>query len=221
MRYAAILFDLDNTLYDYDAYWAQRLGWALEVVQGVYPECDIPALVQGAIARHVYARDLPLFLQQAGIDDVELCAVAQERYRVNFYERLTLYGDTVDVLRALGQQSRLGLITNGPAFSQRPKISHFGLEQFMDVVVVSEEVGMAKPDPAIFWLALRQLGVGPEEAVYVGDSLEHDLRGAAAAGLAFVWMNPRQRALPVGAPQPVATITRLGELLRLWPERVG
>lgn len=214
-HYDAILFDLDNTLYDYDAYWAERLEWSLEVLYELYPENDIRTLVQRAIANHIYARDLPAFLQRCGVDDLDMCVRAQERYRINFFERLSLPTDTRHVLHVLRKQVRLGLVTNGPSYTQRPKIAQFELESLMDVVVISEEVGIAKPDPAIFHLALQHLGVSADQAVYVGDSLENDMMGAHAAGLGFVWMNPQQRPLPPGTPHPLAIVTKLPELLRL------
>jgi FMN phosphatase YigB (HAD superfamily) len=89
---------------------------------------------------------------------------------------------------------------------------------YLDVLIVSGEVGVAKPEPAIFALALAQLGVGPAAALFVGDSLEYDLRGAAAAGIAFVWMNPRGEQLPAGFTPPLATIERLSDLPGLLDE---
>lgn len=212
MRYDAILFDLDNTLYDYNAYWAQRLHWSLEPLRGRYPQFDISAAVERAMAGHVYPQEWPAFLSAAGIADEDLIAETLRRYRVNTYDQLALYADAAELLATLHQRYKLGLITNGPSFSQRPKIVQFALEQQMDVIVVSEEVGCAKPDPAIFHIALRALGVAPERALFIGDSLEHDLRGASAAGLDFVWMNPRGRVLPDGERRPVAIIARLAEL---------
>ena len=188
--YQAILFDLDNTLYDYDAYWAQRLRRALHPVCQHDPRHDEAALVAQAMAGKVYTAQWLDFLRRAGVDDPAIQAASLAQYQINTYEALVLYPGTADVLIALRRYAALGLITNGPVRSQRPKIAQFALEQYMDVLIVSEEVGLAKPAPAIFHLALERLGVSPARALYVGDSLEHDLRGASAAGLDFVWMNP-------------------------------
>ncbi len=215
MRYQAILFDLDNTLYDYTSYWRWRLRWSLEPVAAAYPHLDDVALAEQAIGARVYARNFAAFLQQSGVTDEQVCSRAVERYRHNFYERLTLYPDALSVLQRLRQHYQLGLITNGPAHSQRPKIAHFDLASMFEVILVSEEVALAKPDPAIFHLALRQMGVAPAAALYVGDSLEHDLAGAQAAGVDFVWMNPYHCPLPDDIPEPVAQITHLERLLPL------
>ena len=120
---------------------------------------------------------------------------------------------------ALRPRFKLGLVTNGPSRTQRPKIEQFRLIDYLDLLIVSEEVGVAKPDPAIFAIALERLGVAPSEALFVGDLPEFDLRGAAAAGMPFIWMNPRGEELPADVAQPIAVIERLTELLPLLDGR--
>ncbi len=213
MRYDAILFDLDNTLYDYDAYWYERLLWALEPVVVSYPRLDAAMLARQAMEQRIYAREWEGFLRDVGVESGKALAVALQRYRANYYNRLRMYDHAIEALNALWGCWKLGLITNGPSWSQRPKIEQFALDTWMDVIVVSEEVGLAKPDPAIFHLALRQIAIPPERALFVGDSLEHDMHGAYAAGLDFAWMNPKGRALPSHEPPPVAIIIDLRELL--------
>jgi HAD superfamily hydrolase (TIGR01549 family) len=215
MLYDVVLFDLDNTLYDYDAYWKWRLSWSLEQVAVAYPHLDIAALIEQAMRGRVYSAQFDAFLLGAGVADPVVRAAALERYRVNTYEVLQLYPDAAHVLHVLCQRYRLGLITNGPVRTQQPKIRQFGLERWMHALVISEAVQLAKPDPAIFHLTLQQFGVLPERALYVGDSLEHDLVGAHAAGLDFAWMNPHQRQLPPDMPPPLACITCMNDLLEL------
>jgi FMN phosphatase YigB (HAD superfamily) len=106
-------------------------------------------------------------------------------------------------------------VTNGPSRTQRPKIEQFRLAEYLDLLIVSEEVGVAKPEPAIFRVALERLGVQPNQTLFVGDSPEFDMRGAAAAGIPFVWMNPRGEVMPADVPAPVAVIERLAELVPL------
>jgi putative hydrolase of the HAD superfamily len=216
MSYDAILFDLDNTLYDYDAYWAERLRWSLAPVLLRYPHLQLESLVEQAIAGQIYLREWRAFLMRVGVTAEEVLVAAQERYQVNRFEDLSLYPGARQLLAALRSRYRLGLITNGPAFTQRPKIARFGLAELMDVILISEEVGVAKPDPAIFRMALAQLGVAPERAVFVGDSPDHDLRGACAAGLHAIWMNPRRLAAPPDLPPLLATIASLADLAPIF-----
>ena len=216
--YRAILFDLDNTLYDLHSYWRGRLRLGLELVLPRYPQFDHDALVQAAMAEQVYIAQWPDFLRRHGVADEALIAAAHEIFRHEWFEQMVLYEDAPPTLEALRTRYRLGLITNGPSEIQQRKIERFGLRNYLDVLIVSEEVGLAKPDPAIFALALEQLGVGPAAALFVGDSPEHDLRGAAAAGIAYIWMNPARAALPTGLAPPLAVIERLAELPGLLGE---
>lgn len=81
----------------------------------------------------------------------------------------------------------MGVITNGRGKLQRGIIHALGIESYLDVVLVSEEEGVRKPDPLIFRRALERVGVEPEEAVFVGDHPEVDVEGAHAAGLRTIW----------------------------------
>jgi HAD superfamily hydrolase (TIGR01549 family) len=215
MTYQAILFDLDDTLYDLRTYWRARLYEAIGDVLERYPRLNRDALVRQAIAEKVYIDKLPAFLRGQGVGDEALIASAHEQFQHDWFARLVLYDDAARTLQALRPRFKLGLVTNGPSRTQRPKIEQFRLIDYLDLLIVSEEVGVAKPDPAIFRIALEQLEVGPSEALFVGDSPEFDLRGAAAAGMPFIWMNPRGETLPADIPPPVAEIARLTELLGL------
>ena len=215
MNYKAIFFDLDDTLYDLRSYWRGRLSEALEDVLARYPHFVHDELIQQAITQKVYIERLPGFLRAQGIDDEALIAQAHSLFRHGWFDRLELYYDAVHTLEALRSHYKLGLITNGPSQTQRPKIERFQLGKYLDLLIVSEEVGVAKPDPKIFQIALDELTLTSDDALYVGDSLEFDLPGAAAAQLPFIWMNPRRETLPAGLPQPLATIERLTELLPL------
>jgi len=218
--YRAVLFDLDDTLYDLRAYWTGRLERAFTRVRAHYTLLDQAALVQSAIQSKVYMAQMPDFLRTLEVDDEMLIAEVSEQYRLNWFAELELAEDARPVLSQLRQSFKLGLVTNGPPNTQRPKIERFGLSEWMDVIVVSGEAGVAKPDPAIFALALAQLEVEPEEALYVGDSAENDLCGAAAAGMASIWLNARNEPLPPGVPPPLAVIRRLSELPALVETQV-
>lgn len=213
------MFDLDDTLYDLRSYWRGRLHEAIADVLARYPRIDRDALVHRAIAEKVYIEKLPAFLRGQGVDDEPLITSAQEIFRRDWFGRLMLFDDAVQTLEALRPRFKLGLVTNGPSRTQRPKIEQFQLIGYFDLLIVSEEVGVAKPDPAIFAIALEQLGVAPGEALFVGDSPEFDLRGAAAAGIPCIWMNPRGEQLPADVPPPLALIERLTELLPLLDGR--
>ncbi len=90
----------------------------------------------------------------------------------------------VDLLQFLRGRVKTGLLTNAyDGVEQRARIEQAGLTGLLDGVVVSGEVGLFKPDPAVFHHVLNLLGVPPEQAVYVGDSIPYDMAGARAAGM--------------------------------------
>ena len=113
---------------------------------------------------------------------------------------------------------RLGLVTNrwfGRALLE-PELRAHGLGGMFDAVVVSCDVGYAKPHPEIFRRALADLGVVADAAVMVGDSLRNDVAGAKRSGLRAVWKRNRQPDPAMAAgDQPDAVIDDLGELRAL------
>jgi putative hydrolase of the HAD superfamily len=103
---------------------------------------------------------------------------------------------------------RLAVVSNNVSREQREKIRTCRFETYLDAVIISEEVSVAKPDPAIFRLALEMLGTTAEESVMVGDSWQADVAGARGAGIRAVWFNPGGQPRP-DARQGVAEIAAL------------
>ena len=109
-------------------------------------------------------------------------------------------------LRAGG--ARLAVVSNWDV-SLHDVLERTGLRPLVDAVVISAELGVAKPDPAIFRAALDRLGAGPDGALHVGDSLEDDVAGARAAGLDAVLV--ARNGAP--APEGVRAVRSLAELV--------
>lgn len=92
------------------------------------------------------------------------------------------------LLRCLhARRHPMAVVTNGSA-SQRLKLEAIGASRYLDAVLISGEVGIAKPDPRIFQLAMSRLNATPGRSVFVGDSLEHDMAGARNAGMMTVYI---------------------------------
>lgn len=119
-----------------------------------------------------------------------------------------LIPDAIETLDALGG-FRLGVISNGSSSQQRQKLASVGIQDRFAVVVISEDFGVAKPQPEIFQAACEAVGALPSACVHVGDRLEVDALGARDAGLTGVWFN---RSGEGGGPPGVSTIARLSEL---------
>jgi HAD superfamily hydrolase (TIGR01549 family) len=124
---------------------------------------------------------------------------------------VTLYEDVVPGLQHLGRHFQLGSISNGFA-----DLGAIGLDGHFATSVAAHKLGIGKPDSKIFHLACEQLGVAPEEALYVGDDLQLDVQGAQRAGLRAVWMNRFARELPADI-KPDLTCTSLHDLIA-WLE---
>lgn len=103
-----------------------------------------------------------------------------------------LFDDSEPCLRLLrGHGLRLAVITNAPGAYQRGKIDAIGLARSFDTLVISGELGIAKPDPRIFHAACTRLNLRPDQVAHVGDRLDVDAVAAAEAGLRGIWLNRR------------------------------
>jgi putative hydrolase of the HAD superfamily len=123
--------------------------------------------------------------------------------------RFRAYPEVPDVLARLrARGARLAVVSNWDV-SLHDVLERTELRPLVDTVVISAELGVAKPDPAIFRAALERLGTGPDGALHVGDSLEHDVAGARAAGLEAVLVARNGAA----APEGVRAIASLSELV--------
>ena len=227
----AVFFDLDDTLLD--GWSAMMASWQMvchEVGQSL--GCDSDRLFmairreganfwkdEGAVAQW------RLHLDQARVEVVKRALAAEGQdpslareiaieYGRRHFENLAVFDDafeTLDALRAAG--FRTGLITNGAARPQRAKIDRFGIERYMDVVVIEGEFGIGKPERAVFEHAARTVGVAPPEAWHVGDNLYADIGGAKATGLHAVWIHRGRLQLREDlAVVPDRTVAHLAEL---------
>jgi len=153
-------------------------------------------------------------LHACGINDPQLVKDLVKLYSKERRRTLKLFPDVPRVLSSLHGRYHLGLITNGPSEIQREEISDLKIEEYFDSVIVSGEVGYAKPDPRIFLLTVDKFNVFPLEVLYVGNSQETDVV-AHGAGLRVAWLNRKGETLRSGILKPHYEIKSLSELLDL------
>jgi putative hydrolase of the HAD superfamily len=155
-----------------------------------------------------YRREVwSLALAGQGVHDPVLAEELGERYGTERRARHDRFADVSACLDELRDSYTLGLITNGASCLQREKLATAGLSDYFDVVVISAEFGVGKPDPSIFKYALSQLDCNGEHAVMVGDSIKRDVDGAIAAGLQGVWVNRCGQPRPADRPDLVEVST--------------
>lgn len=206
-----ILFDLDNTLCDHASSLQIRLNHAFE------PLFPAPAELQAVIDASVEmavdgTRHFENLFARFGLAAPESVEEARERYVSDRFRGLELFDDALDAIDATGRIAKIGIVTNGPTGIQQPKLDLLGIEASFGFALISERSGFWKPDPRLFELALARAGVAAHEAIYVGDSPSHDVRGAQAAGIRSVWMNRPGHRWPGGRP-PDLEVHDLNELL--------
>ena len=230
----AVLFDLDDTLFDHhrsaraalSEVHARHAGAtdfeAFERHHTRYLEEMHVEVLAGRIgldaARRERFRRVFLALGLA-LDEREVDHVASA-YRFGYLQARRAIDGAADLLAALRPIARIGIVSNNLLDEQREKLEFCHLAAYVDVLMVSEEAGVSKPDPRIFRMALERLAVSPAEAVMVGDSWAADIAGAARAGIRPVWFNPRHASQP-DEPAGVAVIHTLAPAMDVLPVLLG
>jgi putative hydrolase of the HAD superfamily len=128
-------------------------------------------------------------LMKCGVDNIHLASQLADTFFQNRRKYHVLDDDTINCLDELSKLFPLALLTNGVPDLQREKIDATGIAKYFTDIVISGEVGFGKPDRRIYHLVLSRLGISPESAWNVGDSLERDVFGAKAVGIKAVWLN--------------------------------
>ena len=200
MDVRGILFDLDDTLYEYAPCNARGLEAAGEMLRrrvGV-AFADFMELhdeVRGQLARELRGQaashNRALFFKRMVERLIErpepgLVRELYECYWQAFYNHVKPHPEMHRVLEKLNARYRMALVSNHTTLPQLGKIEVLDIGLYFPVVVTSEEAGVEKPDPGIFRLALAQLELEAAEAVFVGDSLRGDIEGAAQLGMGTI-----------------------------------
>lgn len=217
-----ILFDLDDTLCD--SHLAQQLrlrhAFGLAATEaGVADSIDLDAMIEQAVTLAALGADFfPEVFADNGLGDERSITLAREWIESNRLHGLDYFDDaieTIDAVRSAQPDRRIGVITNGPAWIQRPKVELLGVANHVDFVIISGEFGVHKPDPAIFHEALRLGSADAAATVFIGDSIENDVAGAHASGMTSIWINRFDLPWPEDAQPPHFTATGLADV-RGW-----
>ncbi|MCC5639195.1 HAD family hydrolase [Nostoc sp. CHAB 5844] len=229
MHYEAIIFDLDNTLLNFDL--CERLA-----ILGTLEACAISLDLHGiteTIFLQVYEtysseywRQRDVFtpselikmsyestLAELNIKTEKISHLGEIFWEI-FNHSSILEPDVYEVLTVLSRSYRLAVISNGLVLTQLPRMQATGIDHFFEEVVVSKAIGFAKPSPEIFHHALSKLGLTPAQVLYVGDSLNHDYAGAIQVNIDFCYYNRKNQVLSQEV-QPKFMINKLLKLLEL------
>lgn len=208
----AILFDLDDTLFDHrhssrvgltavQQRFDGRLAGAIEEVEAVYRRLLDewhPKVLDGSMSMdESRVERFRILLSDADYQATDEEAIAATKcYREAYDDAYQAVPGAIELLRLLKSEARIGVVTNHVVEEQVQKVAAIGVEPFIDELVVSEEVGVAKPDPHIFHTALERLGCAADSAVMIGDSWSADVVGATGVGIRTIWLNRYERTCP-------------------------
>ena len=235
-RFKAIFFDLDDTLMDDETAYRRAL---ISTCDDLARDHGIDAasvatkflVVSEAFWTGLGTGGIPAARRSGSIDgeairlelwedafaacclDNGLAAPAAKAYGRHRRETYCVFPDAHVLLEAVHRKLTLGVITNTTAEFALEKARLTGIDRYFDLFVASTDVGVGKPDPAIFEHALRKAGVSAADAIHVGDRLDTDVAGAHAAGLTSVWLNRRGATRRPEQPLPHFEIASLDELL--------
>jgi FMN hydrolase / 5-amino-6-(5-phospho-D-ribitylamino)uracil phosphatase len=229
----AVSFDGDMTLWDFEKVMRNSLTHALAELRERLPagRCvdltvDTMIEIRNAVAEERKGERIALesirleafrrTIEMVGGNDHELAAQLNSIYLKHRFANIELYPDVLPLLDSIAGRYVLGLVSNGNSYPER-----CGLQGRFAFVILAQNVGVEKPDPAIFQHACREACCTPEQLMHIGDSLDTDVAGARRAGAFSVWLN-RDRKPNHTEIRPDYEIRSLLELEKLLdPDRNG
>ena len=224
---AAISFDGDGTLWDFEAAMETALERSAEtlVAAGLRSEegpIDVGWLAavrdevasdprfKGASMETIRLASFEEAIRRCDPGRSDLARPVYTQYMEDRFADLKPYSDVADTLSVLQRSFRLALVTNGNTHPSR-----VGLEGAFAQVVVAFECGIEKPNPGIYSLAIKRLGVQAAACLHIGDDPHEDVEAARSAGLRSIWINRRGASWPGSVAEPEAEIADLTSLLEL------
>jgi putative hydrolase of the HAD superfamily len=135
-----------------------------------------------------------------------------EMYRGISRHRLELYPDVKSVLDELKPRYSLAVVSDGQSVWALPEMRAMGLDSYFDPIVISSDYGFRKPDQRLFQAALHGIGAGPEEVLFVGNDMYHDIFGARQIGMKTVFFTSNQGRQHMEGVEADYIIYRIAEL---------
>ncbi|MFA6084429.1 YjjG family noncanonical pyrimidine nucleotidase [Mucilaginibacter sp.] len=229
IKYKHIFFDLDHTIWDFD----KNAEETLHELYGKHRLSEI-GLHSADLFIETYTRNNHLLWAQYHIGAITKDELRDARFKKTFIElgvppdlmpnnfedeyvklgptKTNLFPHAHETLAYLQSKYTLHLISNGFKESTEIKVAGTNLSPYFQNIIISEVVGVNKPDPLIFQHAIDLAGTTKEESLMIGDSIEADIRGALAFGMDAIYFNPFNLEKPADVP---AQITHLKELTLL------
>jgi YjjG family noncanonical pyrimidine nucleotidase len=203
MKYKWLLIDIDSTLFDYDKAEEDALRKTFERLNLEYDESVLGVYRQinnkiwsdfekGKITpKQIKVRRFPMLFEKLNIDSDP--KAFNDIFLRNLSEGLHLIEGAEEVLKALNEKFKIALITNGLKDVQRPRITKSAIFKYISRIIISEEVGVSKPDKKIFDIAFQRMNYPDrQEVLMIGDNLTSDIKGGNDYGIGTCWFNPKK-----------------------------
>ena len=206
-HYPWLFFDADGTLFDYNRAEATAFRKAFELLQLQFEAGYLEAyqkinrhLWQALERNEITPADLRVRRFEQLLEALQLTGSAED-LNMTYVEQLGLCTDLMDgayeILKTLSKTSRIVIVTNGLEAVQRSRLDCSAIQPFIAELIISEQVGAAKPHPAFFEAAFTRTGnPSKDEVLIVGDSLTSDMQGGINYGIDTCWYNPEREPRP-------------------------
>ena len=201
MNYKVILFDADETLFDFkkterEAFKNTMMEFGFDYDESyhfsIYKEINTAIwkeLEEGIITQEKLKIERFKRLNDklnAGFDEEEF----SKAYMINLGNGSFLLDGAIELIEDLSSKYILSIVTNGLTIVQERRVKNSVIAKYFKDIVISEEVGISKPNPEIFEYALSNIkGVNKNEILMIGDSLSSDIRGGINYGIDTCWFN--------------------------------
>ena len=220
----AAIFDLDDTLYNYEAINKLAINNLCEYTCNILKISNQEFNEAFEYGRKATKEELGdcaaqhnrmLYCQKA----LEYLKVKPTLYALEMYEvywktvleNMFLNEGVIELFEFLKEKNiKIGICTDLTVHIQHRKIRKLGIDKYIDCIVSSEEAGREKPDFKMFNLCLKKLNITPDKAIYIGDSFKKDIIGAQNAGIKAFWFNGKSDKISKG--QQVKAIEHILDL---------
>ncbi|WP_160680138.1 YjjG family noncanonical pyrimidine nucleotidase [Clostridium sp. C8-1-8] len=230
MKYEIIIFDADETLFDFkkserDAFKNAMLEFEIEYDENhhlkIYSE--INSVIWKEFENGIITQEklkVERFKRLADRLNINFDEYSfAKSYMKHLANASFVYEDSIELVESLHKNYRLAIVTNGLKEVQNKRIKQSIISKYFEDVVISEEVKVAKPDPKIFEIALNNLNhVDKSKVLMVGDSLTSDIKGGFNFGIDTCWYNPNKIVNRTDI-EPTYEISELSQLKEIIGEK--
>ena len=202
-----ILFDLDNTLYDYDPAHKKGLAASYRVLKKYmnmslkrfmrlfkFSRLEIHQELSGTASSHNRTLYFQRLIEKTHKTiEPKLVLRLEDAYWKAFFTKMKLRKGVIKTLKELKKSGfKIGIVSDLTTRIQLKKLIKLKIKDYIDFLVTSEEAGSEKPHSIMFLLAMNKIKVSPEETLMIGDSKKSDMSGANAVGIDTVLISKKR-----------------------------